>query len=90
MLKMYAVTSFVTLRTMYAQVPDCTIISTTTTLWSSCGIKDHPYGRQKYMLELGLVDTFNGMKNHPSDDAILKANNMNVAEYQKLCRSLTS
>ena len=59
-------------------------------LWSSCGIKDHPYGRQKYMLELGLVDTFNGMKNHPSDDVILKANNMNVSEYQKLCHSLTS
>ena len=59
-------------------------------LWSSCGIKDHPYGRQKYMLELGLVKTFNGMKNHPSDDAILRENNMTVDQYKKLCHSLTS
>ncbi|MDB4726388.1 hypothetical protein OAF54_03035 [bacterium] len=52
------------------------------TLWSSCGIKDHPYGRQKYMLDLGLVETFNGMKYHPSDDFILKKNNMTAEEYQ--------
>ena len=39
-------------------------------LWPSHGIKDHPYGRQKAMLDLGLIDTFNGMSSHPSDDYI--------------------
>ena len=33
------------------------------TLWNSSSIKDHPYGRQKAMLDLGLVETFNGIKN---------------------------
>lgn len=57
-------------------------------LWSSCGIKDHPYGRQKYMLELGLVKTFNGMKNHPSDDAVLKQAGMTVDEYKRKIANL--
>ena len=57
-------------------------------LWSSCGIKDHPYGRQKYMLDLGLVKTFNGMKSHPSDDAILKQAGMTVDEYRQKARQL--
>ena len=56
-------------------------------LWSSCGIKDHPYGRQKYMLELGLVKTFNGMKNHPSDDAVLKQAGITVDEYRQKIKS---
>ena len=51
-------------------------------VWSSCKIKDHPYGRQKAMLDLGLVETFNGMTNHPSDDTILKKAGMSVAEYK--------
>lgn len=52
-------------------------------IWSSHRIYDHPYGRQKPMLELGLVDTFNG-RGHPSDDKILKQNIMDVKEYQDL------
>ncbi len=51
-------------------------------VWSSCKIKDHPYGRQKAMLDLGLVETFNGMTNHPSDDTILKKAGVSVEEYK--------
>lgn len=57
-------------------------------VWSSCRIKDHPYGRQKAMLQLGLVDTFNNITAHPSDDTVLKANNMTVEQYKNLCKAL--
>lgn len=57
-------------------------------VWSSCRIKDHPFGRQKAMLQLGLVDTFNNMTAHPSDDAVLKVNNMTVEQYKELCKTL--
>jgi hypothetical protein len=57
-------------------------------VWSSCRIKDHPFGRQEAMLKLGLVDTFNNMTAHPSDDTILKANNMTVEQYKTLCKTL--
>ncbi|NDB60294.1 hypothetical protein EB001_17845 [bacterium] len=57
-------------------------------VWSSCRIKDHPYGRQKAMLQLGLIDTFNNITAHPSDDTILKANNMTVEQYKNLCKAL--
>ena len=58
------------------------------TLWNSSSIKDHPYGRQKAMLDLGLVETFNGIKNHPSDDAVLKAANMSLEDYKLKCKTL--
>ena len=54
-------------------------------VWSSCKIKDHPYGRQKAMLDLGIVKTFNGMKSHPSDDTILKQAGYTVEEYKIKC-----
>jgi len=57
-------------------------------VWSSCRIKDHPFGRQEAMLKLGLVDTFNNMTAHPSDDTIIKANNMTVEQYKELCKTL--
>lgn len=57
-------------------------------VWSSCKIKDHPYGRQKAMLDLGLVKTFNNMKNHPSDDKILKENSITAEKYKELVKSL--
>ena len=57
-------------------------------VWSSCKIKDHPFGRQKAMLQLGLIDTFNNITAHPSDDTILKANNMTVEQYKALCKTL--
>jgi hypothetical protein len=57
-------------------------------VWSSCRIKDHPFGRQEAMLKLGLIDTFNNITAHPSDDTILKANNMTVQQYKDLCKTL--
>jgi len=57
-------------------------------VWNSSSIKDHPYGRQKAMLDLNLVKTFNGIKNHPSDDAILKENGISVEEYKEKCKTL--
>jgi hypothetical protein len=57
-------------------------------VWSSCRIKDHPFGRQEAMLKLGLIDTFNNITAHPSDDTILKANNMTVEQYKNLCKAL--
>jgi len=56
-------------------------------VWSSCTIKDHPFGRQKAMLELGLVDTFNYITSHPSDDTVLKKAGMTIEEYKKRCKS---
>lgn len=57
-------------------------------VWSSCKIKDHPFGRQKAMLDLGLIKTFNGMTSHPSDDTILKQVGVSVDEYKKMVRSM--
>jgi phage terminase large subunit len=57
-------------------------------VWSSCKIKDHPFGRQKAMLDLGLVKTFNGMKAHPSDDAIIKQAGLTVEQYKELCKTI--
>lgn len=57
-------------------------------VWSSCKIQDHPYGRQKAMLDLGIVQTFNGMKSHPSDDTILKQAGYTVEKYKEVCKSL--
>ncbi len=53
--------------------------------WSSCTIKDHPFGRQQAMLEHGLINSFNGLTHHPSDDAILKQADISVKDYKKLC-----
>lgn len=53
-------------------------------VWSSSSIKDHPRGRQKAMLDLGLVETFNGIKSHPSDLKVLNDNNLSVQEYQNM------
>ena len=51
-------------------------------IFSSCRIKDHPYGRQRAMLHLGLIPSFNELDVHPSDDYVLKMANMNVNEYK--------
>jgi hypothetical protein len=59
-------------------------------VWSSCRIKDHPFGRQRAMLDLGLVRTFNGMTNHPSDDTILKQVGMSVTEYKAKVNELVN
>lgn len=51
--------------------------------WSSCEIKNHPFGRQKAMLRLKLVDTFNG-KPHPSGDQVIRAAGMSIDTYMEL------
>lgn len=56
--------------------------------WNSSSIKDHPYGRQRAMIDLGLVKTFQGIKNHPSDDAVLSENNMSIDVYKEKCKTL--
>lgn len=57
-------------------------------LWSSSQIHDHPFGRQKHMLELGLIDTFRGMSAHPSDDKVLKDAGVTVEEYKNMVANL--
>ena len=52
-------------------------------IWNSSTIDDHPFGRQKAMLELGLIDSFNKLNNHPSDDYVIKTAGITVAEYQQ-------
>ena len=57
-------------------------------IWNSSSITDHPYGRQKAMLELGLINSFNDLNNHPSDDYIIKQAGVTAEEYhQRLHRS---
>ena len=52
-------------------------------IWSSCRIKDHPFGRQKAMLDLNLIDSFNNLNFHPSDSYILDMNSMSVKDYKE-------
>lgn len=50
-------------------------------VWNSSTIIDHPFGRQKAMLDHMLVSSFNNIKVHPSDDYVLKQADMSVSEY---------
>jgi hypothetical protein len=51
-------------------------------VWNSSVIKDHPFGRQRAMLDLGLVVTFNDLKHHPSDNKVLCDANLTEEEYK--------
>lgn len=51
-------------------------------IWSSHKIKDHPFGRQKPMLKLGLVKSFNNLDRHPADDFVLKTAGWSVEKYK--------
>jgi hypothetical protein len=53
-------------------------------IFSSCHIQNHPFGRQKRMLELGLINSFNNINVHPSDDYVLKMNKMSISEYKAI------
>jgi len=55
-------------------------------VWSSHRIHDHPYGRQKPMLELGLIKSFNDIDVHPSDDYVISRAGITVEQYKKLCQ----
>ena len=57
-------------------------------LWSSHKIIDHPFGRQKPMLELGLIKSFNDLDVHPSDDYVLSRAGMTVSEYKLKTKEL--
>ena len=57
-------------------------------LWNSSQIKDHPFGRQKAMLDLGLIDTFNNMTQFPSDNKVIKAAGLNVTQYKNKVKEL--
>jgi len=52
-------------------------------VWNSSSIKDHPYGRQKAMLDLGLVKTFKYIEEHPSDDKVLKEVSLTEDQYKQ-------
>lgn len=58
------------------------------TLWNSSSINDHPFGRQKAMLDLGLIETFNGMTSFPSDDKIIAAAGLTIEEYKNMVKTL--
>ena len=60
------------------------------TIWNSSIILDHPYGRQRAMLDLGLVKTFNDHSNHPSDDKIIKDANITEEQYKQMIYELGS
>jgi hypothetical protein len=57
-------------------------------VWSSCRIKDHPFGRQRAMLDLGIIKSFNGMSAHPSDDKVLREAGLTVEQYKEMVRTL--
>jgi len=48
----------------------------------------HPYGRQKAMLDLGLVKTFNDIKHHPTGDSVIAAAGMKPHEYIEKVKDL--
>ena len=50
-------------------------------VFNSSTIVDHPFGRQKAMLEFGLIDTFNKLTVHPSDNHVLALANMSRDDY---------
>tara|TARA_R100000655_G_scaffold109708_2_gene165064 strand:- start:1110 stop:2216 length:1107 start_codon:yes stop_codon:yes gene_type:complete len=51
-------------------------------VWNSCKITDHPKGRQKKMLSLDLISSFNDLDIHPSDTYILDQNNLSIESYK--------
>ena len=57
-------------------------------VWSSCKINDHPYGRQRAMLRLGLVTTFNSLNQHPTGDIVISKHGLNEESYKNLVRGL--
>ncbi len=48
----------------------------------------HPHGRQKAMLDLGLVKTFNGIKHHPTGDSVIKDAGLSSEQYIEKVKEL--
>lgn len=57
-------------------------------VWNSSTIIDHPFGRQKVMLEHGLIGSFNDLKVHPSDDYVLSRAKISTDRYKLLVHGL--
>lgn len=53
-------------------------------VWNSSTIVDHPFGRQKAMLQFGLIKSFNDLDVHPSDDYVLRLAGLTVKDYRML------
>ena len=51
-------------------------------VWSSSRIVDHPFGRQRNMLKLGLIESFNTINRHPSGNYVIKQAGLTVDEYK--------
>lgn len=51
-------------------------------VWNSSTIADHPFGRQKAMLDLGLIRSFNDLTVHPSDDYVIRAHGLTADTYR--------
>jgi hypothetical protein len=56
-------------------------------VWNSSKII-HPYGRQRAMIDLGLVKSFNDLSFHPTGDKIIANAGLTVEKYKQLVRSL--
>lgn len=54
-------------------------------VWSSSQILDHPHGRQRKMLEMGLVESFNSLGYDPTHDAVLKHSGLTEDQYWERC-----
>lgn len=52
-------------------------------VWNSSKLV-HPYGRQKAMLDLGMIDSFNNLTNHPTGDSIIVGCGVTPEEYRRL------
>lgn len=56
-------------------------------VWNSSKLV-HPYGRQRAMLELGLVKTFNDFTFHPTGDKVISDAGLTAEQYKKMVKSL--
>ena len=54
-------------------------------VFNSSYITDHPYGRQRNMLEFNLIDSFNDLAFHPSDSYVLSEADIDEEVYAGLC-----
>lgn len=58
-------------------------------VWNSSSIIDHPFGRQKAMLDLGLIKSFNDLDVHPSDDYVLSRAGVAPDDYVAMVELLS-
>jgi hypothetical protein len=56
-------------------------------IFSSHRLPDHPFGRQKRHLELGLIPSFNKLKVHPADDYVIKQAGITAQQYREMVKA---